>query len=165
MKKKMLTLLLALVMMVSVIPGASAAGTQPQDDSSTIFRSPNRYYYVTEYTDYFKTTTITITEQYAATNQHLQNAISAAMGVFASGANPITGVAVNFAMNELISFACNGNPTARVGDYIVKTRYKIKYKVDSLDPSNKVATDTWVQFLFDYLGDSEEPYLTSYRLK
>lgn len=87
------------------------------------------------------------------------------MGVFASGANPITGVAVNFAMNELISFACNGNPTARVGDYIVKTRYKIKYKVDSLDPSNKVATDTWVQFLFDYLGDSEEPYLTSYRLK
>lgn len=41
MKKKMLTLLLALVMMVSVIPGASAAGTQPQDDSSTIFRDPN----------------------------------------------------------------------------------------------------------------------------
>lgn len=77
----MLTTLLALAMMVSVIPGASAAVTQPQDDTSTIFRNPNRYYYVTEYTDYFKTTTITITEQDVATNQHLQNAISAGMGI------------------------------------------------------------------------------------
>lgn len=163
--KKMLTMLLALVMMVSVIPGASAAGTQPQNDSSTIFRDPNRYYYVTEYTDYFKTTTITITEQDAATNQRLQNAASAAMGVFASGTNPIVGFAIGFAINEFVSFVYNGSPTARVGDYIVKTRYKTKYKVDYLDPSNKVATDTWVQFLFDYLGDNEDPYLTSYRLK
>lgn len=161
----MLTTLLALAMMVSVIPGASAAVTQPQDDTSTIFRNPNRYYYVTEYTDYFKTTTITITEQDVATNQHLQNAISAGMGIFASGVNPIAGFAIGLATNELISFACNGNPTARVGDYIVKTRYKTKYKVDSLDPSKKVATDTWVEFLFDYLGDNEDPYSTSYRLK
>lgn len=165
MKKKMLTMFLAFAMIVSVIPSTFAQSMQPQDSGNAILRNPNRYYYTTEYSDYFQSITLTIDEKDAAYSSHVQNVASAAMGVFAGGLNPIPTAAVSFAISEFVSFVAARSPIARMGTYVVSARYKIKYKVDSLDPTKKVPTDTWVEFRFELQGANEEPYTRLYRLK
>lgn len=151
MKKKMLTLLLALVMMVSVIPGASAAGTQPQDDSSTIFRDPNRYYYVTEYTDHFQSGIFIITPEEAEVKDWVKGKIAEGMGNIISG--DLLGLSENSqdfrnilgsCVENFFAYVYSKEPYARHGIYFVSLRYKIKYKVDYLDPTNKVPVDKWL---------------------
>ncbi len=157
MKKKLLTLLLALAMMVSVVPGASAAGTLPQDDISTIRRNPNRYYNVTEYSDYYGPVDFVVEPDDAASNLKFKNAIAGAMKTVTKYAvktyvpEVISSTIITAAANEIIdaftTFVYYENyPYARAGHYTVSAKIKTKYRVDSLDPSHKVKVDQWVVY-------------------
>lgn len=155
--KKMLTLLLALVMLVSVIPGASAAGAQPQDGANTIRRNPNRYYNVTEYSDFYGPVYFEVTPEDAASNLNYKNAIANAMKAVTKYAietyvperisNAIITAAANSMIDAFTTYVYNENyPYARTGHYTVSAKIKTKYQVDSLDPSHKVKVDQWVVY-------------------
>ncbi len=164
MKKKMLTTLLALVMMVSVIPGASAAGAQPQDDSSTIFRDPNRYYYTTEYSDIIRTNTFIITPEEALLKDAIKGALSKAMASFLTMEIPDPTGCTTEAVEALFNYIYSKEPFARAGTYTVSTRFKTKYKVDYLNPSHKVKVDEWIVYGI-YLLEYDDDYTYTIRMK
>lgn len=142
--KKFLSMILAAAMCLSLCVPAFAAHIPGSGEANS-----NRYYYVYEYSNYTTLGTITVTEEEAQAKDTLKSLISSDLGTLflyfvPPGVTQTYWNGVSYmTATQFFTWIYSKDPYARWGDYEISTRYRTKYRVDSLDGSRSVA-DKWV---------------------
>lgn len=138
MKKRFLSMCLFVVMCLTISSPVLAV----YNDDSVVTPNNNRYYYVYEYTNYkgpkcFAVSASDAAEE-AAFRAVVTTGIGALAGYYAGGNMTVTKFTA-----DMLDRLRPQSPTYRAGYYKVYARDKIKYQVDSLDPSKRVVVDRW----------------------
>lgn len=109
---------------------------------SVVTPNNNRYYYVYEYTNYKGPKCFTVSASDAAEEAAFRAVVTTGIGALAgyyAGGN----MTVTKFTADMLDRLLPQSPTYRAGYYKVYARDKIKYQVDSLDPSKRVVVDRW----------------------
>ena len=140
MKKRFMSLLLAVVMVFGVVSPSFAADTP--DNSNGIEPFNNRYYYVYE----TEPTGKTASEKEAAIKDTIKGLLSKGIATALGSSLPpseatgaITAITESFFKNVYAQ-----EPFARAGTYKISMDKKYKYRVDRLDESRRYVEDSWL---------------------
>lgn len=138
MKKRFLSMCLFVVMCLTISSPVLAV----YNDDSVVTPNNNRYYYVYEYTNYKGPKCFTVSASDAAEEAAFRAVVTTGIGALAgyyAGGN----MTVTKFTADMLDRLLPQSPTYRAGYYKVYARDKIKYQVDSLDPSKRVVVDRW----------------------
>ena len=138
MKKRFLSMCLFVVMCLTISSPVLAV----YNDDSVVTPNNNRYYYVYVYTNYKGPKCFTVSASDAAEEAAFRAVVTTGIGALAgyyAGGN----MTVTKFTADMLDRLLPQSPTYRAGYYKVYARDKIKYQVDSLDPSKRVVVDRW----------------------
>ena len=143
MKKRFMSLLLAVVMAFGVVSPSFAAGTS--DNGSEIEPFNNRYYYTYEEDDTWDTVKrFTITEKEAKDKEAFKKTLTALLATyFASATAGLASDMVEAVISAGIEFASSNDPYKEWGEYTVYQKNGYRYQVDRLT-GKKTVTDRYL---------------------
>lgn len=152
MKKKLMSLLMAMVLILGVASPSFAAG-MPGGEEVEPFN--NRYYYTYETKPLGRTNTVTVTEEEAKDKDKVKGYIAECVGDIIEAGIPgeskkeelVSGIAEAF-VNHIYA----QEPYARAGTYTVTLSMKYKYRVDRLDESKRAVETKWLVSHYDFVG-------------
>ncbi len=141
--KKVTSLVLALVMATSLITPSFASGTTDNSSNESIVPHENRWYYKTEYTDVFASGVVEVDKDFADAKDAVKNAISEGLGDIVSSQIPDDDIKdlVDSLVTDFFNYVYAQEPYARWGTYYISMKYKIKYRVNRLDESERYVVD------------------------
>lgn len=141
--KKIMSLTLALVMAISLITPSLASGATDNSGNESIIPHENRWYYRTEYTDVFASGVVEIEKDFADVKDAIKNAISEGLGDIVSSqiTNEDAKDLVDSLVTDLFNYVYAQEPYARWGTYYISMKYKLKYRVNRLDESERYVVD------------------------
>lgn len=157
MKKRFLSMCLFVVMCLTISSPVLAV----YNDDSVVTPNNNRYYYVYEYTNYKGPKCFTVSASDAAEEAAFRAVVTTGIGALAgyyAGGN----MTVTKFTADMLDRLLPQSPTYRAGYYKVYARDKIKYQVDSLDPSKRVVVDRWSCLKYELYESENSTTLKDY---
>lgn len=152
MKKKLMSLLMAMVLILGVASPSFAAG-MPGGEEVEPFN--NRYYYTYETKPTGKTSTVTISKTEAFVKDTIKSIMAKGVAEVVEAVVPgnqemkekASGIAEDFT-----NYIYSKEPYARAGTYTITTAKKYKYRVDRLDESKRYIETTWLVTSCEFVG-------------
>ena len=154
-KKRFMSLLLAVIMAFGVVSPSFAAGTS--GDGSEIEPFNNRYYYKYE-TEYLGDATVHVSADEAKVKDTIKSIM--ANGVALAIGYKIPDEMVNYGVTntvaDMIKHIYAQEPFARAGRYEISTEMKYKYRVDRLDETRRYVETKWLVSHYEYYKEGND---------